>query len=782
MPNDPKNPYTQNVPQPVVPSADNTPKQPPTYSREEMLAMDDAAFKQYAEQARAWKAHTEAEHATALAQEAEAIKAQVAAENAAKELKLKNLRFNGMTGAGILAGTAGLLGGLYGGKKLWDHYHPRPQLQPVPMPPVPEAQDTETHAMPEDETPKQANIDSLVEPAPLLPPSIPPNMAQYDLDFMPDIQARNALVQQLLKNKSAAILDHAPLTDAERADRFQHPVEHFILPPGGDITSVYPEAEYAKDYEAMMRHTKQANWFGDVGRRIAGRSPEYIQQRNIINALGKAKAEQDALTALAQRHGVPHGHPGLPEGVSGAAAEPEQSFLQRNKWPLIGAGGLGAGYLAYQNGAFGGLQGDMGMKMGYDEEKLAGMFSSIANKVKGAVKGKPKPIPFAKPMPKEPPKPQPMAEKATDKKPVSKYELNKGKTTKEVMDSASERNKARGGVPFAKVVPKTAAEQGYEDMLIRLGLIKSAAPAIPQKAMAASFKKGPPPIPPKARAKVEAEPSPEFKHVQRTMGFGQNSPKVIKKAAFEAGYVDALAALGLQKMAAKVPLLTSKAPAKLVGSSMPAYSKVPLSVTPPNAASAESFTRGFKSTTAPGFGQGIVPSKPPVPKPSPGADTQAALRKLEGMTQKAPTPTAAPAKIDPSKAPPLRQGGRQGMLTEAPKPKTAPSTTTPVKAPPPANPKAPEAPKPQKQETAGAPPKAAPPAGASAAPPTTPAAAEVPAQPGAFRQGLGKMREGFNTMPAGARYGILGGGAGLAGLGLGGALGAAMQPDVNVIH
>jgi hypothetical protein len=645
--------------------------------------MDDTAFNQYAEQARAWKAHTEAEHATALAHEAEAVKAQVAAENAAKELKLKNLRFNGMAGTGILAGTAGLLGGLYGGKKLWDHYH-RP---PAPMPPMTEAQDTETPAMPDTETPKQANegllpprldnaltsIDSLVEPAPLMPPSIPPSMAQYDLDFMPDIQARDALVQQLME-------------------------------------------------------PKQAHWLGDMGRRIAGRSPEYIQQRNAINALGKAKSEQDALTALAQRHGVPHGHPGLPEGVGGAAAEQEQSFLQRNKWPLIGAGGLGAGYLAYQNGAFGGPQGEQFMQ------------------------------------------------------------------------------------------PKFSHDRGYTEMLARLGLIKSAAPAIPAKAMAASFKgpaslakKSPPPIPDKAKG-----PSKDFKNVQRTMGFGQNSPPAIKKAAFEAGYVDALVSLGLRKLAARPIAAAGKGAGKVI-------KRVATSADDAMRASAMSGASSNLSRV-PGMGGGaaakpVAPRKPVAPKPAaPAADAApapaAAPRKRgAGMIPPgAPTVGPNPNKTMPTlqeRKPQIAQHNAQKL--EADKLKNPDKyargfqhTTTPppaaVTPPPPAAVKPPPA-------TAGAgagaptPPPAAvkpPPAAAGAGAPTPPpaaagaatapaaaggaAAAEVPAQPGAFRQGLGKMREGFNAMPAGARYGILGGGAGLAGLGIGGAVGSAMQPDVNVVH
>lgn len=774
MPNDPKDPYTQNITQPPVPPGDaSTPQRPPQYSREELLAMPESEFNAYADQARSWKAHTEAMHAQALEHEANAIKAQVAAERAAKELKLKQLHFNRMTGTGILAGTAGLLGGIYGGKKLWDHYHPQqPQQPPPPMPPVPEAQDTETFAMPQTqdteygfEQPKQADdlgmpprlnnaltsLNSLVEPSHpyVIPGTAPSSLAQYDLDFMPDIQARDALVQQLLQ-------------------------------------------------ENQMEQPKQANWFGDIGRRIAGRSPEYIQQRNAINTLGKLKTEQDALTALAKKHGVPHGHPELPAGVEGVTPEPEQSFLQKNKWPLIGAGGLGAGYLAYQNGLIGGQQGAPYLKMSHDE-KHAGMLSNIANKVKGAVKGtakeEAKVIPFAKPVPKQspqPPKPQQMAEKVTDKKPLTLAQRNKGKTTEEIMAEAKARKEHSGGAPFAKVVPKTAAEQGYDAMLVRLGILKEAAPAPPAAAIASSFKKGPnllkkgpPPVPKK-------DPKADYDYVQRTMGFGKNS------SAFDAGYDDIMFKL------AAIPAAAAKQTVNKLRSFVSARKPTP---------SPESMTRGFQSSGRPGgslpkvtpetaaavapfraapaaapakaapapsFGGGIVPKAAPA-TPA-GADTRSALGRIESQLAGKPVPKAAPAaaaapSMDLGKAPPLLQGGRQGLLPKS----------EPVKAPEPTTPKAPAAPKPQAQPAAGAETKPAAkpaPAAAPAAAPgaATPAAAEVPAQPGAFRQGFDKMREGFGQMPAGARYGILGGGAGLAGLGAGAAIGSAMQPDVNVIH
>ena len=257
---------------------------------------------------------------------AERAMMQHQAEQAMAELRAKNLKTNLHIGGGLLAGTAGLLGGIYGGKKLWERFH-QPKPAPMPAPPVPQEPDTEhmeTRPMPE---PKQADdltgltlppraentinsLESLLVDQPTAVPDMPSSLAGYDLDFIPNTHERDALVQQLME----------------------------------------PEM-------------KQANWLGDVGRRIGGASPEFIESRNFISGLGKDVREQKLLEQHARRLGVINDVPPAPP--------PEPSFLQKYKTPLIGAGVLGGAYLANQNGMFDSprQQGDQYMQPKFSHDK-----------------------------------------------------------------------------------------------------------------------------------------------------------------------------------------------------------------------------------------------------------------------------------------------------------------------------------------------------------------------------------------------------------------------------
>lgn len=533
---------------------------------------------------------------------AERAMMQREAEAAAAALRAKNLKTNLHVGGGLLAGTAGLLGGIYGGKKLWEHYH-----QPKPMPSVPQEPDTEhTETRPMPEPAKQADdltgitlppraentinsLESLLVDQPPVAPDVPSSLAGYDLDFIPNTHERDALVQQLME----------------------------------------PEM-------------KQANWLGDVGRRIGGASPEFIESRNFISGLGKNVKEQKLLEQHAQRLGVINDVPPAP---------PERSFAQKYKMPLIGAGVLGGAYLANQNGMFDSprQQGDQYMQ------------------------------------------------------------------------------------------PKFSHDKGYADMLARLGLYKGAAPVPPPKAIAASFKKAPelakktpPPVPPKAKK--------DFNDVQRTMGFSKNSAEAIKEAAFNAGYYDALSML---KVAFKAPLsILKKGPAALAGPKMMPQNLAKATYEAPNVAAA---LPGASSASQASFGQGIAqkPGKPPA-----GASTRNAVRNVESAAAKSTQRgenIAAPSKIDPSKAPLLRQGG----ASRAPKP--PPGAATPPPTPPP---------------------NVKPVGSAAAAPPATPGAATPPAGPG-FGQ---TVKDTWGKMPGWGKGLSIGGAAGLGGMGIG----AAMQPDVNV--
>lgn len=244
------------------------------------------------------------------------------AEQALAELRAKNLKTNLHVGGGLLAGTAGLLGGIYGGKKLWEHYH-----QPKPMPPVPQEPDTEhTETRPMPEPAKQADdltgitlppraentinsLESLLVDQPPVAPDVPSSLAGYDLDFIPNTHERDALVQQLME----------------------------------------PEM-------------KQANWMGDIGRRIGGASPEFIENRNFISELGSKIKEDRMLEQHARRLGVINDVPPAP---------PERSFAQKYKMPLIGAGVLGGAYLANQHGMFDSprQQGDQYMQPKFSHDK-----------------------------------------------------------------------------------------------------------------------------------------------------------------------------------------------------------------------------------------------------------------------------------------------------------------------------------------------------------------------------------------------------------------------------
>jgi hypothetical protein len=276
-------------------------------------------------------------------------------------------------------------------------------------------------------------------------------------------------------------------------------------------------------------------------------------------------------------------------------------------------------------------------------------------------------------------------------------------------------------------------------MLARLGLYKGAAPVPPPKAIAASFKKAPelakktpPPVPPKAKK--------DFNDVQRTMGFSKNSAEAIKEAAFNAGYYDALSML---KVAFKAPLsILKKGPAALAGPKMMPQNLAKATYEAPNVAAA---LPGASSASQASFGQGIAqkPGKPPA-----GASTRNAVRNVESAAAKSTQRgenIAAPSKIDPSKAPLLRQGG----ASRAPKP--PPGAATPPPTPPP---------------------NVKPVGSAAAAPPATPGAATPPAGPG-FGQ---TVKDTWGKMPGWGKGLSIGGAAGLGGMGIG----AAMQPDVNV--
>jgi hypothetical protein len=212
----------------------------------------------------------------------------------------------------------------------------------------------------------------------------------------------------------------------------------------------------------QLNQDKMANAVGDfVRKNVLRRSPEYIKKRNEIAVRGKALKETKLLEHTERKHGLrPPEEPTTPT----APKAKEPGFIEKHKWPLLGAGALAAGgYYAYDKSQQQ-SQPQSPYKLGYAQSlsslKLAAGASDVVKRIAASEAKHPPKV--APPLPKEPPKPQPMAEKVTDKKPGPM-------TTQGYIDAAVARKRA-GNPPMAKVVTKSAYDAGYQDTMEHLKL------------------------------------------------------------------------------------------------------------------------------------------------------------------------------------------------------------------------------------------------------------------------------------------------------------------------